>query len=84
MYKCCPNCGYEWQTWQDLLVDPAVVLVGYQVNFTRLETGIILFNHSCTGTIAYTKRTSDLVRQSVNVPMCEISFIKSANGPNTR
>lgn len=52
MYKCCPNCGYEWQTWQDLLADPAVVLVGYQVNFTRLESGIILFNHSCKGTLA--------------------------------
>ena len=36
----------------DLLSDRDIVLIGYQVNFMRLETGIILFNHNCKGTLA--------------------------------
>lgn len=52
MYKHCPNCGYEWPSREDLLGDPEVILVGYQVNVARLEAGIILFNHACKGTLA--------------------------------
>ena len=52
MYKSCPNCGLVWPRRSDLLGDPEIELVGYQVNFKHLETGIILFNHSCRGTLA--------------------------------
>lgn len=52
MYKSCPSCGFDWPKRDDLLSDRDIVLVGYQVNFMRLETGIILFNHNCKGTLA--------------------------------
>ncbi len=61
MYKRCPNCDFEWSTREDLLMAPDVTLVGYQVNFQRLETGILLFNHGCKGTLAlYASDFADL------------------------
>ncbi|MBM4308111.1 MAG: hypothetical protein FJ123_15375 [Deltaproteobacteria bacterium] len=32
--------------------DPALNLIGYQVNFDFLEEGLLLFNHSCGTTLA--------------------------------
>ncbi len=52
MYKRCPSCDYGWMEREDLLGDGDIQLVGYQVNFMRLEAGIILFNHRCKGTLA--------------------------------
>jgi len=52
MFKRCPNCGYKWPTREELLIDPDIELLGYQVNFERLKAGIILFNHTCKGTLA--------------------------------
>jgi hypothetical protein len=52
MYKRCPSCGFEWKERKDLLADRSIELVGYQPNFKRLEAGLILFNHSCKGTLA--------------------------------
>ena len=52
MYKRCPSCGFQWLDRDDLLSDENIVLVGYQINFMRLEAGIVLFNHSCKGTLA--------------------------------
>ena len=50
-FKHCPACGHRWPTRNDLLSDPEVELVGYQPNFKALASGIILFNHSCKGTL---------------------------------
>lgn len=36
----------------DWLSDPNLTLVGYQVNFEKLETGALLFNHNCQTTLA--------------------------------
>jgi len=52
MYKRCPNCDFQWTVREDLLSDRNIELVGYQVNFKRLEAGILLFNHRCKGTLA--------------------------------
>lgn len=52
MFKQCPNCGYEWPLRRDFLEDPQLKLVGYQVNYKALSTGIVLFNHNCKGTLA--------------------------------
>ncbi len=52
MYKRCPSCDFGWTEREDLLADRDIELVGYQVNFMRLEAGIILFNHRCKGTLA--------------------------------
>lgn len=50
-FKRCPVCGTKWSTRKDFLCDPDIKLVGYQVNFKALAAGIILFNHSCKGTL---------------------------------
>lgn len=52
LFKRCPNCGAEWWTRDQLLRDPSIKLVGYQVNFKRLKAGILMFNHSCRTTLA--------------------------------
>jgi hypothetical protein len=52
MFKVCPKCGAQWPTRDHLLSDPELVLVGYQANFKAIETGILLFNHTCRTTLA--------------------------------
>ena len=51
-FKRCPACGFRWPERDAFLSDPALKLVGYQVNFKELTTGIFLFNHNCKGTLA--------------------------------
>ncbi len=50
-YKHCPACNYEWLSREALLGDPDIELIGYQSNFRTLSAGIMLFNHSCKGTL---------------------------------
>jgi hypothetical protein len=52
MFKTCPKCGFKWLTRDQWLRDPALKLIGYQVNFKALKTGILLFNHTCRTTLA--------------------------------
>ncbi len=51
-FKKCAPCGFEWDTLDDFLGDPAIEILGYQVHFEELELGIFLFNHSCKATLA--------------------------------
>ena len=51
-FKTCPNCGFVWPTREAFLKDPALQLVGYQVNFKKLKLGLFLFNHTCKATLA--------------------------------
>ena len=52
-FRKCSSCDHRWSTREAFLSDPAVELVGYQVNFRRLEAGFFLFNHlACKTTIA--------------------------------
>ena len=50
--KCSGGCGMSLPTREDFLSDPEIQVVGYQVNFEQLSTGLFLFNHSCMSTIA--------------------------------
>ena len=52
MFKHCPNCGAHWHLRNDFLNDPGLQVIGYQVDFRALDTGIFLFNHVCKGTLA--------------------------------
>ena len=45
MFKECPTCQHKWETREELLNDPTLRLVGYQVNYVDLEAGLFLFNH---------------------------------------
>ena len=51
-YKKCPYCAFGWRSRDDLLCDPGVELVGYQVFFSDLMSGAFLFNHTCGTTLA--------------------------------
>ena len=53
VFKSCPNCRFEWRSREHFLDDPKVKMIGYQVNFQKLELGYFLFNHTdCKTTIA--------------------------------
>ncbi|OGV53649.1 MAG: hypothetical protein A2X49_06250 [Lentisphaerae bacterium GWF2_52_8] len=51
-FRQCSCCKHEWASLDDFLSDPAIKLVGYQVNFGELELGFFLFNHCCKSTIS--------------------------------
>ncbi len=51
MFKQCKTCNHKWINRQDFIDDPDIVIIGYQVNFKRLETGHFFFNHNCNNTI---------------------------------
>jgi len=46
----CSNCGCVWETRDDFLNDEEIEIIGYQVIFKKMSTGVFLFNHSCKGT----------------------------------
>jgi len=51
-FKICPKCDYVWKNRDDFLCDNTVSIIGYQVNFKNLTSGLFLFNHSCNGTFS--------------------------------
>ena len=48
IFKQCPSCGYKWTTRDTFLSDPLIILLGYQVNFSALDLGYLLFNHTAS------------------------------------
>ncbi len=52
MFRTCTVCSATWRTRDHFLRDPALVLIGYQVDFKELSAGLFLFNHSCRGTLS--------------------------------
>ena len=52
LFKKCPKCGFEWASRDGFLIDDSAKIIGYQVDFTELMSGLFLFNHSCNTTLA--------------------------------
>ena len=55
MFEICAMCNEVWVNREAFLSDPRVAVVGYQVDFEALETGLFLFNHrerGCGTTLA--------------------------------
>jgi hypothetical protein len=53
VFKKCTCCNHPWFSRDEFLEDNKLQLVGYQVNFGKLELGYFLFNHlTCLSTIA--------------------------------
>jgi len=52
IYKKCSLCEFKWHSREDFLRDPQINIIGYQVHFKELTSGLLLFNHSCRGTLA--------------------------------
>lgn len=50
-FKSCFNCVTHWSSRDEFLHDWKINLVGYQVHFEELTSGIFLFNHSCGSTL---------------------------------
>ncbi len=44
VFKAC-SCGKVWSDRAAFLNDAKVTLIGYQVNFERLDAGFFMFNH---------------------------------------
>ena len=51
MFKKCNVCNHVWNTRKDFIDDIDVMLIGYEVNFKELKTGLFYFNHKCKNTI---------------------------------
>ena len=51
MFTHCNVCNYTWYSRQDFIVDRDIEIIGYQVNFKKLEAGFLYFNHRCGNTI---------------------------------
>jgi hypothetical protein len=51
-FKICGKCGAEWSERDTFLTDPDLSLVGYQIHFEELKTGLFLFTHNCKTTLA--------------------------------
>jgi hypothetical protein len=66
MFLCCSCCDKTWATREDFLADGELILNGYQVDFSRPETGFLLFTHhreDCGSTLALeVQRFADLYR----------------------
>ena len=52
IFKTCSVCGFEWPTRNSFLEDPALTVIGYQVNFEALKLGFFMFNHTCKNTLS--------------------------------
>ncbi len=44
-FKICPKCNHSWETRDDLLNDPSVVMLGFMPSFEKYSKGSFLFNH---------------------------------------
>jgi len=51
-FKTFGMCRMKWATREDFLKDPGIEMIGYQVRFEELSSGLFLFNHSCKSTLA--------------------------------
>lgn len=52
IFKRCPLCGATWPDRDSFLRDSELKLIGYQADFSRLELGLLLFNHVCSTTLS--------------------------------
>jgi hypothetical protein len=53
VFKECSLCKTRWTSRSKFLYDPEIRIIGYQVNITDIERGLILFNHlSCKNKLA--------------------------------
>ena len=51
-FRQCSVCSAVWPNRDSFLSDPAIHILGYQVNFQELTEGLFLLNHSCGTTLA--------------------------------
>jgi len=81
MFKKCSGCSGTWRSGAEFLSDPAVTLVGYQVNFGALELGALLFNHVVAGCGSTISLEAGRFRDLYNGPVFEERLTGSSPCP---
>jgi len=56
-FKTCPMCGFVWTEKASFLNDPNLRMIGYQVDFDELMSGLFLFHHICGTSLAIKAET---------------------------
>jgi hypothetical protein len=54
LFKQCGKCAKKWETINDIIMDPELSIIGYQVNLKKPSEGLVLFLHSsgdCNSTL---------------------------------
>lgn len=70
-FKTCSLCRTVWETRSQLLHDPDVQLVGYQVDFEELKMGLFFFNHLKEGCHTTFGVRAGMFRDLYNGPVFE-------------
>ena len=48
-FKICNMCEKKWNTENDFIEDPNLVIIGYMSNLKKIYQGLFLFNHEIEG-----------------------------------
>lgn len=49
MFKTCPMCNYNWQSREEFIEDPSLIINGYVPDFEKLEWSLFYFTHDVIG-----------------------------------
>ena len=61
-FQICGSCRRRWRSWNDFVLDPAVRLLGMQVQTDRSDINLLVFEHDCGTSISIlTRRLSGLL-----------------------
>lgn len=63
-YKRCENCGTEWSTQNDFLVDPSLGITRYRACFTEAAAGTFVFTHQ-----------TDHCQSGLSIPVAEFQAL---------
>ena len=60
--KTCGSCGHPWTSWDDLLADPHLRLLGLQAVTRVPDANLLVFEHRCGSSVSLlTKRLRHLI-----------------------
>jgi hypothetical protein len=51
-FRACGSCGKEWANWEDLILDPRLRLLGFQVDVRYPDANLLVFEHRCGSSVS--------------------------------
>ena len=51
-FRMCGACKHAWPTWHSFVLDPAVRLLGLQVQITNPDFNVLIFEHCCGSSVS--------------------------------
>jgi len=51
-FQICGSCKRAWETWDSLVLDPGVRLLGLQSEFALPDINLLVFEHGCGSSIS--------------------------------